>query len=87
MISFYERGHIYTSTIPDDIKWLGVTTLVSKLHEKFDAKEQAPKSSAKASTKAKPNKWYGVPVDEKLEAWKIEGERACGQNGRLRMTR
>ena len=50
MIKFIEKGHIYTSVIPDDTKWLGVTTLVGHLHEKFNAKEQAVKSSLKKST-------------------------------------
>jgi hypothetical protein len=76
MIKFIEKGHIYTSVIPDDTKWLGVTTLVGHLHEKFNAKEQAVKSSLKKSTANYPNKWYGVPEKEILEAWNAEGKRS-----------
>lgn len=76
MIKFIEEGHIYTSVVPDDIKWLGVTTLVGHMHEKFNAKEQAIKSSVKKPTVKYPNKWYGVPEKEILEAWTTEGKRS-----------
>jgi len=76
MIRFLEQGHVYESIIPDGVKWLGVTTLVSNLHEKFNAEEQAPKSSARKPTPQYPNKWYGLPVVEILKAWNSEGERS-----------
>jgi hypothetical protein len=71
MIKFQETGHIYTSIVPDGTQWLGVTTLVNALKEKFDAQYQAPKSSR--NTKSK---WFKVPVQEILIAWENEGIRA-----------
>lgn len=76
MIKFIEEGHIYTSVIPDDIKWLGVTTLVGHLHEKFDAIEQSVKSSNRKPTVKSPNKWYGLSPKEIRTAWETEGKRS-----------
>jgi hypothetical protein len=72
MIKFIEDGHFYTSVIPDDIKWLGVTTLVGHLHEKFDSEATAIKCSQKKPTAKYPNKWYGMTPKEILEAWDTE---------------
>ena len=76
MIKFIEKGHIYTSVIPDNIKWLGITTLVGHLHEKFNAKEQSIKSSNRKPTAKYPNKWYGLPPTEIQYAWNAEGQRS-----------
>jgi hypothetical protein len=76
MIKFIEKGHIYTSVIPDNIKWLGITTLVGHLHEKFNAKEQSIKSSNRKPTAKYPNKWYGLPPTEIQDAWNAEGQRS-----------
>lgn len=71
MIRFHQQGHIYESVVPDNIQWIGATTLVGALHEKFDAQYQAPRSSRNTRSK-----WYKVPVEEILAAWENEGKRA-----------
>lgn len=71
MLKFYEQDHKYESIVPDGINWLGVTTLVGALKEKFNAAEQAPKSSKNSKSK-----WYKIPVEEILQAWENEGKRA-----------
>lgn len=78
MIQFQEEGHLYTSIIPDDIKWLGVTTLVKKLHQPFDSDgvDRAFECSVRKPTKAYPNKWYGIPPSEIDAAWEAERNRS-----------
>lgn len=76
MIKFIEQGHRYESIVPDNIKWLGITTLVGHLHEKFNAKEQCIKSSNRKPTAKYPNKWYGLPPAEIQAAWDAEGKRS-----------
>jgi hypothetical protein len=75
MVKFTEQGHKYESVEPDDIKWLGVTTLISHLHEKFSA-DTAEKCSIRKPTVKYPNKWYGIPVSEIKAAWDAEKDRS-----------
>lgn len=71
ILKFHEQNHLYESIVPDNIKWLGTTTIVHAFKEPFNAGLQAPKSSRNVRSK-----WYKVPVDEILQAWKDEGDRA-----------
>jgi hypothetical protein len=71
MIKFSDELHSYTSIVPDEINWLSVTTLIGMLHEKFQPEITAPKCS-----RNKKSKWYGMPVEEILAAWKSEGDRS-----------
>ena len=75
MISFKEDGHIYSSIVDPARKWLGVTTLVSKLHEKFPREEKAQSCSTRKPGKW-PNKWYGVSPQDILAAWDGEANRS-----------
>lgn len=70
-LQFKEEGHIYESIDKDEIKWMSVTSLIGLLKPKFDAEEQAKKSS-----KNKRSKWYGMTPKEILEAWENESNRA-----------
>lgn len=70
-IIFKEDGHTYESIEEDNIKWLSVTSLVSKFKPKFDKEGQAKKSA-----KNKNSKWYGMTVEQILQAWDNETERA-----------
>ncbi len=71
ILKFHEENHLYKSIVPDSTVWLGTTTIVHAFKEAFLPEIQAPKSS-----KNYKSKWYKVPVDEILQAWKDEGERA-----------
>lgn len=67
-VEFHENGHFYKSIdVLEDIKWIGVTTLVSQFKEPFNALNQATKSSAN-----KKSKWYKIPVEEILSIWDVE---------------
>lgn len=70
-IIFKEAGHTYESIEEDNIQWLSVTSLVSKFKPKFDKEGQAKKSA-----KNKNSKWYGMTVEQILQAWDNETERA-----------
>ena len=70
-LQFKEEGHLYESTDSDNIKWKSVTSLIGMLKPKFDAEEQAKKSS-----KNKRSKWYGMTPKEILQAWDNESNRA-----------
>jgi len=70
-IIFKEAGHTYESIEEDNIQWLSVTSLVSKFKPKFDKEGQAKKSA-----KNKKSKWYGMTVEQILQAWDNETERA-----------
>lgn len=70
-IIFKEDGHTYESIEEDNIEWLSVTSLVSKFKPKFDKEGQAKKSA-----KNKNSKWYGMTVEQILQAWDNETERA-----------
>jgi hypothetical protein len=76
MIKFTEQDHLYTSIVPDDRKWLSATTLISSMHEKFDSRAAAVKSSTRRPTQKYPNKWFNLPVYEIEAAWKAEGLRS-----------
>ena len=70
-LQFKEEGHLYESIDKDEIKWMSVTSLIGMLKPKFDAEEQAKKSS-----KNKRSKWYGMTPKEILQAWENESNRA-----------
>jgi hypothetical protein len=70
-IIFTEEDHSYQSIDKDDIKWVSVTSLVSKFKEPFDAME-----IAKSVTKKKRSKWYGLDPKKIVEIWNNEGTRA-----------
>jgi len=70
-IIFKEDGHTYESIEEDNIEWLSVTSLVGKFKPKFDKEGQAKKSA-----KNKNSKWYGMTVEQILQAWDNETERA-----------
>lgn len=76
MIKFQENGHTYTSLEPDGLKWLSVTSLVSKLHEPFDSRAKAISSHNRKPTTQYGNKWYKVPVGEIEAAWEAEKNRS-----------
>lgn len=74
MVKFTELNHCYESIIPDDVKWLGVTTLVGHLHPAFD---RTPYDcSLRKPTIGKPNKWYKLPAEEIQAAWTAEASRS-----------
>lgn len=70
-IIFKEDGHTYESIEEDNIEWISVTSLVGKFKPKFDKEGQAKKSA-----KNKNSKWYGMTVEQILQAWDNETERA-----------
>lgn len=72
MIKFLEDGHRYIDD--NNTSWRGVTTTISKFHEKFSTTPEA--CSVRRPTKDKPNKWFGVAPTEIAEAWKSENERS-----------
>ncbi len=71
MLKFTDINHTYESIIPDDIRWVGVTTLTGSVKTPFKREEQALKSS-----KNRNSKWYTVPPAEILQAWDAEAQRA-----------
>lgn len=71
-VIFKPQNHQYQSLDPNEaLDWMSVTSFVSLFKQKFDAVEQAIKSS-----KNKKSKWYGLTVDEIKSAWESEGKRA-----------
>jgi hypothetical protein len=72
MLTFQAENHKYTSIDPNEqIDWISVTSFVGLFKQKFDAHPQAVKSA-----KNKRSKWYGMTVEDILEAWSSEGKRA-----------
>ena len=71
MIKFYEADHRYESIVPDNTKWLGATTIVGAFEEPFHQEQQAIKSSKNTRSK-----WYGLSVQEIVDAWNAESKRA-----------
>ena len=71
MIKFIEKDHFYQSVDPDNISWMGVTSLISKFKQKFDSEFQAKKSSKNSKSK-----WYNIPPEEILQAWNSETKRS-----------
>ena len=77
MLKFIEEGHRYESVDPTDVtKWLSITTLIGNLHEPFSG-DVAEKCSVKKPTATRPNKWYGLSVEEIQEAWDAERNRSA----------
>lgn len=75
MVKFQDKGHKYWSD--DDTKWISVSTLVHSLSNPFgDRHEIARKCAIKKPTAKKPNKWYGMPTQEILQAWDSENLRS-----------
>ncbi len=71
-VKFLPEDHKYVSVDPaEDISWMSVTSLISKLKQPFEAEKIAEKSS-----KNKRSKWYGMTKDQILSVWKAESERA-----------
>lgn len=71
-VFFRSEDHSYKSVNPDDdIKWISVTSFVSKFKEKFDAVEVSKKAS-----KNKKSKWYGMKPEDIQKAWLKETDRA-----------
>jgi hypothetical protein len=71
-VKFLPEEHKYVSIDPsENIQWVSVTTIISKLKEHFDADTIAKKSS-----KNKKSKWYGMTTEAIKEAWKNESDRA-----------
>jgi ATP-dependent exoDNAse (exonuclease V) beta subunit len=68
---FKEEGHIYKSLGDENIQWTSVTSFIGKFKQKFNAEEIAKKSA-----KNKKSKWYGMSVQEILNAWDSESQRA-----------
>jgi len=72
-IRFNPKGHTYESIDPSKvIDWIGVTSIVSKLKEPFDADAIAPKSS-----KNKKSPWYGMDPEDIKAAWSSESKMAA----------
>ena len=71
-VKFLPETHKYISIDPaEEIPWISVTSVISKLKQPFDAEKIAEKSS-----KNKRSKWYGMSKDEILAVWKAESDRA-----------
>jgi len=71
-IVFNEKAHSYNSLNPDEnIVWTSVTTLVSNFKEPFDQE-----GVAKKCAKNKKSKWYGLKVEEIIQLWNNESNRA-----------
>jgi hypothetical protein len=74
-IVFNAEEHSYKSIDGSEgISWTSVTTLISSLKKPFDAK-----SIAERSSKSKKSKWYGMTVEDILQAWENESTRAIDQ--------
>ena len=71
-VIFKEEGHTYESNDGENIKWISVTTLISKFKPKFDAKAMAIKSS-----KNRKSKWWGMHPEDIMAIWKKETDRSC----------
>ena len=71
-VKFLPEDHKYVSVDPQEqIPWVSVTSIISKLKQPFEAEKIAEKSS-----KNKRSKWFGMTKQEILDAWKAESERA-----------
>lgn len=71
-VKFLPEDHKYVSVDPaENISWMSVTSIISKLKQPFEAEKIAEKSS-----KNKRSKWYGMTKDQILSVWKAESERA-----------
>lgn len=72
-IQFYEEGHIYD--INGDQSFTSVTTIISKLHEKFDADKTIAKMRRNIQNVS--NKYYGKTDDQIKEEWNNTGTKAA----------
>lgn len=71
-IVFKPETHSYTSIDPaENITWISVTGIISKLKKAFDAD-----AIALSSSKKKKSKWYGMSPEDIKEAWKNESQKA-----------
>ena len=73
-VIFKSQNHKYESIDADGIEWTSVTSFISKYKKPFDAQSVAEKSS-----KSKKSKWYGMSVQDILQAWENESNRAIDQ--------
>jgi len=73
-VIFKSQNHKYESVDSDGIEWTSVTSFISKYKKPFDAQSVAEKSS-----KSKKSKWYGMSVEDILQAWENESTRAIDQ--------
>ena len=73
-VIFKSQNHKYESVDSDGIEWTSVTSFISKYKKPFDAQSVAEKSS-----KSKKSKWYGMSVEDILQAWENESNRAIDQ--------
>jgi hypothetical protein len=71
-VKFLPEDHKYVSIDPaENIQWMSVTSVISKLKQPFEAEKIAEKSS-----KNKRSKWFGMTKNQILSVWKAESERA-----------
>jgi hypothetical protein len=75
MIVFEPQDHKYYSPLDPKKDWISVTTLIHGLCEPFQKQERAEKCSTRRPGKYD-NKWYGLPVEEILQAWDNENKRS-----------
>lgn len=74
-VIFKPQNHKYESIDSNEgIEWTSVTSFISKYKKPFDALTVAEKSS-----KSKKSKWYGMSVQDILQAWENESTRAIDQ--------
>jgi len=74
-VIFKSQNHKYESVDSSEvIEWTSVTSFISKYKKPFDAQTVAEKSS-----KSKKSKWYGMSVQDILQAWENESTRAIDQ--------
>lgn len=72
-IQFSPKGHLYESIdSTQKVDWIGVTSIVSKLKEPFDAERQSIKSANN-----KKSKWFGLSAPDIKQQWINEGEQAA----------
>lgn len=76
MITFSEQGHKYQSILPDNIRWVSITSLVGAFKEVFPREERLRSCSTRVPTPKKPNKWYKMPVEDIARMWDEEGARS-----------
>jgi hypothetical protein len=71
-VFFRAEDHSYKSVNSEDnIKWISVTSFVSKFKEKFD-----PIAISQKASKNKKSKWYGMTPEDIQKAWSKETDRA-----------
>lgn len=71
-VKFLPEDHKYVSIDPNEnIPWVSVTSVISKLKQPFEADKIAEKSS-----KNRRSKWFGMTKDQILSVWKSESDRA-----------